>query len=185
MLADSRLAARPLDFEPGSQQAAQRVLPLSDEVRILDSDLRAPRGNANQPAASSAAAARGRGAKNPGETAARPQHDEPLTDQAGRAKSPAGSHQPGESEHGPRHGAAVRGNPARGPLGRAQLVSDPARLQKSPRSSKTRKPCRAGRGMDVEAVRAMLASPKRLREVAILSEVLKPPPGLRPRGRLR
>jgi hypothetical protein len=42
-----------------------------------------------------------------------------------------------------------------------------------------------GPGMNVETVRAMLASPSRLREVAFLGELLKPPLALRPGGRFR
>ncbi len=42
-----------------------------------------------------------------------------------------------------------------------------------------------GPGVDVDAIRAMLASPSRLREVAFLSELLQRPVALRPRGRLR
>jgi hypothetical protein len=39
--------------------------------------------------------------------------------------------------------------------------------------------------MDVDAIRAMLASPGRLREIAVLSELLKPPLALRHRSRFR
>ena len=42
-----------------------------------------------------------------------------------------------------------------------------------------------GPGMDVEAIRTMLASPSRLREIAFLGELLKPPVALRPRRRFR
>ena len=42
-----------------------------------------------------------------------------------------------------------------------------------------------GPGMDVETVRAMLASPERLRDVAFLGELLKPPLALRRGGRFR
>ena len=42
-----------------------------------------------------------------------------------------------------------------------------------------------GPGMDVDAIRTMLASSTRLREIAFLSELLKPPLALRPRSRLR
>jgi len=39
--------------------------------------------------------------------------------------------------------------------------------------------------VDGEAIRAMLATPGKLREVAFLTELLKPPLALRPRGRFR
>jgi hypothetical protein len=183
VLTDSRLGARPLDSNQATSRAPKRVLTLNDDVRILDSDLRAARGNASQPAASSAGAARGA-------------RKEPRRSARGRSTT---SPSPGKPVEASRQRALTSqvnqsmalamGRPFEGTQLEAPLAALSSSLTplgyRSAAIEQDPEALAPGRGMDVEAVRAMLASPKRLREVAFLSELLKPPPGLRPRGRFR
>ncbi len=66
-------------------------------------------------------------------------------------------------------------------IGKAGLVAT-IRVASSEHDKRALPP---GPEMDVEAIRAMLASPSRLREIAFLGELLKPPVALRPRRPFR
>jgi hypothetical protein len=184
VLSDSRLGTRPLDPTQTAGRAPRRVLPLSDDVRILDSDLRLARGNAGQPAASSSGVARGA-------------RKEPRRSSRGRSSTSPSPAKPAEAvrlraltSQVNQSMARAMGRPFEGtqleaPLAALSSTSLTPLANKSAASEQDAEALPPGQATDVAAVRAMLASPKRLREVAILSELLKPPLGLRRRGRFR
>ncbi len=183
VLSDSRLGTRPLDPTQAAGRAPRRVLPLSDDVRILDSDLRLTRGNAGQPAASSSGVARAASQRTPAKPRGRSSTSPSPAKPAEAVRQRALTSQVNQSM------ALAMGRPFEGTQLEAPLAALSSSLtplgNRSAASEQDAEALPPGQAMDVAAVRAMLASPKRLREVAILSELLKPPLGLRPRGRFR
>jgi hypothetical protein len=180
-MTDSRFPSRSPESTLSARSAAQRTTRSSDEIRILDSDPRSSRPTAGGSGTSAAAAART--ARNPTRRGSRVR---PATS-ASNAKSIEPSRQRALTNQVNLSMAEAMGRPYEGIQLAAPLTSLSSSLSSGGKvsSEHDKRALPPGPGMDVDAIRVMLASPSRLREIAFLSELLKPPLALRPRSRLR
>jgi hypothetical protein len=182
---DSRFPPRPLDSPLSGRTTAGRSLSSADDIRVYDADLRGPRPLSGPTGAASPSAAAARAGRS-------------STRRGSKARAGTGSSQPKPADPARQRAltsqvnlsmAKAMGRPYEGLQLEAPLASLSSTLKPLPTrgasGEQDKQLVARGPGMDVETVRAMLASPERLRDVAFLGELLKPPLALRRGGRFR
>jgi hypothetical protein len=184
-MTDSRFPSRPLETSLGPRSAPGRGVPSSDDIRILDPGPRGGRQVSGPPGAISPLSAQARGARSQSRRGSRarpstgPSSASPVEPKRQRALTSQVNQSMAQAMGRPYEGIQLEA-----PL--ASLSSLLIPLQTRGASSEhDKRTLPPGPEMDVEAIRGMLASPARLREIAFLGELLKPPVALRPRGRIR
>jgi hypothetical protein len=184
-MTESRFSSRPFESSLSARPNPGRDGLSNDDIRILDSDPRGPRSVSGSSAAISPSAAPARGQRSQSRrnlrarTSASPSLTKPVEPNRPRALTSQVNQSLAQAMGRPYEGLQLEA-----PL--ASLSSSLVPLATRGASSEhDKRELPQGPGMDVEAIRGMLASPSRLREIAFLSELLKPPLALRPRSRIR
>ncbi len=180
-MTDSRFSSRTPESSPLARSAPARTGPSSDDIRILESNPSASRPTSGASSLSSSASARAARSQTRRGSRGRPTSPspaKPLEPRRQRALTSQVNQSMAQAMGRPYEGLQLEA-----PL--ASLSSSLTSLTTKVSSEHDKRALPLGPGVDVDAIRAMLASPARLREIAFLSELLQPPLALRRRSRLR
>jgi hypothetical protein len=184
-LTESRLSSRPLESSLLARSGPGRGAISNDEIRILDSDSRSARPVSGSGGAISTGAAPARGQRKDPRRGPRlrgsasPALSKPIEPNRQRALTSQVNQSLAQAMGRPYEGLQLEAPLASLSSSLAPLATRGASIEPAKRK------LQPGPGMDVDAIRGMLESPSRLREIAVLSELLKPPLALRRRGRFR